>query len=62
MANPSISMPDEMEDEIDRRRPSTKSRAQWIREAIQARFDAEDQGEWEKSHSNDDSQDSTVEA
>jgi len=53
MTNPSISMPDDMEAEIDRRRPSTKSRAQWIREAIEARFEAEDEGRWSGPGSED---------
>lgn len=48
MPNPTIIMPDEMCDEIDRRRPSTVSRSEWIRDAIAARFDAEDADEWEK--------------
>ena len=46
MANPSINMPDEMQAEIDRRRPSTKSRAEYVREAIIARFEEEDSGTW----------------
>lgn len=46
MGNPSIEMSEEMLDEIDDRRHSTVSRSQWIREAIQARLDAEDADEW----------------
>lgn len=46
MGNPSVEMPDAMLEEVDDRRHSTVSRSQWIREAIQARLDAEDAGEW----------------
>jgi metal-responsive CopG/Arc/MetJ family transcriptional regulator len=46
MSNPSIEMPDEMVAEVDNRRHSNTSRSQWVREAIQARLDAEDAGEW----------------
>jgi metal-responsive CopG/Arc/MetJ family transcriptional regulator len=46
MANPSVEMPDDMEAEIDDRRHATVSRSQWIREAIQARLNAEDAGTW----------------
>ncbi len=35
-----------MEAEVDNRRHSNTSRSQWVREAIQARLDAEDAGEW----------------
>lgn len=44
--NPSISFPDGMVDEIDQRRESTTSRSRWVAEAVKARFDAEDVGEW----------------
>lgn len=44
--NPTIILPDEMVGEVDNRRHSTVSRSQWIREAIQARLDAENNGEW----------------
>jgi hypothetical protein len=36
-----------MDAEVDERRESTTSRAEWIREAIQARLDAEDAGTWD---------------
>ena len=42
-------MPDEMQAEVDRRRPSTQSRASYVREAIAARLVAEDDGSWEES-------------
>ena len=45
--NLGISLPEDTVDEVDARRPSTKSRSQWIDEAINARFAAEDAGEWE---------------
>lgn len=47
MANPSISFPDGMVDEIDRRRESTTSRSQWVAEACKARLNAEDDDEWQ---------------
>lgn len=46
MSRTTIQLPDEMLDEVDDRRHSTTSRSQWIREAIQSRLDAEDEGEW----------------
>ena len=48
MSNPSISIPDWMVDEIHERREKGTNRSQYIREAIQARFDAEDAGLWER--------------
>ena len=47
MANPSVSMPDEMEDEIKERREKGESRSEYIRGAIQRRFELEDAGEWD---------------
>lgn len=47
MENPSIGLTAEMIAEIDDRRHSTTTRSRWIREAVQARLDAEDAGEWE---------------
>ena len=47
MANPSISLPDELLDEVDDRRHSTTDRSAWVRQAIIARLDAEDSGNWE---------------
>jgi len=47
MANPSISLPDDMLKEIDDRRHSTTDRSEWIRQAIIARMNAEDSGNWE---------------
>lgn len=46
MATPTISMPDDLLDEVDDRRESTTSRSQWVREAIEARIDAEDADAW----------------
>ena len=48
MANPSISLPDDMVEEIDDRRHSTVYRSEWIREAVMARFLLEDAGSWEE--------------
>ena len=48
MANPSISLPDDMVREIDDRRHSTTYRSEWIREAVMARFLLEDVGKWEE--------------
>lgn len=45
MARPSVSIPDWMLEELDQRN-SRPDRSKWIREAIVARFDAEDAGEW----------------
>lgn len=43
MAQPSINMPQEMLDEIDDRRESTTSRSKWIRQAVEQRFEREDE-------------------
>jgi len=47
MANPSISLPDNLLKEIDDRRHSTTDRSEWIRQSIIARIEAEDDGTWE---------------
>lgn len=47
MPNPSVSMPDTMDAEIERRREKGTSKSEYIREAVQARFDAEDAGTWD---------------
>lgn len=47
MAKPSVSIPDDMLDEVDDRRHSTTDRSEWIRQAITARLNAEDAGEWD---------------
>lgn len=47
MANPSISFPDAMLEDIEERREKGTNRSEYIRESVQARFDAEDAGEWE---------------
>lgn len=46
MARPTISMPDSLKHEIDDRRHSTTPRSQWVAEAVVARLNAEDAGEW----------------
>ena len=48
MPKPSVVMPQWMLDEIDDRRHSRTDRSEWIREAIEARLEAEDRGEWEE--------------
>lgn len=47
MANPSISLPDAMVEEIEYRREKGTNRSAYVREAVKARFDAEDADEWE---------------
>lgn len=57
-----IHVPEEMIDEIDDRRPSTVSRSEWIRGAIQGRLDDEDAGEWTDPNSDDADDAAEVEA
>ena len=45
--NTSISLPEEMVEEIEARRHKGTNRSEWVREAIQARIDAEDRGDWD---------------
>ena len=47
MANPSLSYPDWKDDEVERRKLDGLPKSHYIREAIQARFNAEDAGEWD---------------
>jgi metal-responsive CopG/Arc/MetJ family transcriptional regulator len=47
MANPSISIPDEMLAEVDERLGYGDSRSAYIREALRKRLDEEDAGEWQ---------------
>ena len=47
MANPSISIPNDLLAEVDDRRHSTTDRSEWIRQAIIARIRDEDADEWE---------------
>lgn len=46
MARPSISAPDALIAEVDDRRHATKDRSRWVTEAIVARLNAEDAGDW----------------
>ena len=48
MVQPSISMPKEMQDEIDDRRHSTVFRNVYVQEAILVRFLLEDLGKWDE--------------
>lgn len=47
MERPSVTLPAWMLDEIEERRVKGSNRSEYIREAIQRRFDAEDGGEWD---------------
>lgn len=47
MVTPSVNMAEDLQTEIDGRRPSTVSRAAYIREAILVRMLLEDLGEWD---------------
>ena len=47
MANPSLSCPDWMDREIERRSPRGLPKSVYIRDALIARFNAEDEGNWE---------------
>jgi Arc/MetJ-type ribon-helix-helix transcriptional regulator len=53
MEKPSLSLPRWMLDEIEHRREKGSNRSEYVREALQARFDAEDDGEWETPECND---------
>lgn len=46
MVNPSISYPEWMDDEIERRKSDGEPKSHYVRKAVQARFDAEDNGDW----------------
>ena len=48
MPKPSVVMPQWMLDEIDDRRHSRTDRSEWVREAVVARLNAEDRGEWDE--------------
>ena len=43
-----ITMREKMRDDIDAHRHPATSRSEWVREAIKARLEAEDRGEWEE--------------
>lgn len=47
MKKPSVSLPESTLDEIKDRRDKGQNRSEYIREALQARFQAEDDGTWE---------------
>lgn len=67
MAQPSINMPDGVEEEIDDRRHSATSRSKWVSQAILVRFLLEDAGEWDelsdeaKAHFEQSSEDTVAE-
>lgn len=45
MVRPSISMSEELLEDVDASRESTTSRSEWIREAIRDRLEAEKEGD-----------------
>jgi len=47
MANPSISMPDDMRAELDERN-AKPNRSKYVQEALLVRFAIEDGGEWDR--------------
>jgi len=48
MKNPSVSLTDGMDENIEQRREKGSNRSEYIREALLARFHLEDTGEWEE--------------
>jgi len=46
MANPSISWPDWMDEEIESRKADGEPKSHYVRKALQARFNAENADEW----------------
>lgn len=61
MANPSVSMPDELIDRIDESRGNVP-RSRWIQEAARARLEAEERGSWGDGAFADDEDESGHEA
>lgn len=52
MAHPTFSMPDEMLEDLEERvGEAGTNRSRYVREALVARFQAEDDGEWEAPES-----------
>lgn len=47
MKRPSITIPQWMIDEIEERREKSVSRSEYIRDALEDRFDQEDNGTWD---------------
>lgn len=47
MVRTSISIPEDVEREIDERRHASISRSEWILEAVRVRFLLEDAGSWD---------------
>lgn len=60
MGKPSVSIPDGMLDEIERRREKSENRSEYIRDALRARFEAEDAGEW--TDSEEETRDNSIKA
>ena len=52
MAQPSVSMSDDMQAEVDERRASTTARSEWFRDAILVRFALEDAGTFDEELAN----------
>lgn len=53
MAQPSISLPDWMDDAVDNRKKEHEPKSHYVRKALLYRFDAEDAGEWVEPESRD---------
>ncbi len=51
MARPSFTMPDEMLEDLESRAGEDGNKSRYVREALVARFQAEDSGEWEAPES-----------
>lgn len=62
MAKTSISISDDVMQELDDRRHSTTDRSEWIEEAIRMRFVVEDASSWGGNPFGDDDEDETVAA
>jgi Arc/MetJ-type ribon-helix-helix transcriptional regulator len=54
MQKPSMTMPASMLEQIEERREKGTSRSEYVREAVQARFDAEDAGTWDDTDASSD--------
>ncbi len=51
MARPSFTMPDEMLEDLESRAGEDGNKSRYVREALVARFEAEDSGEWDAPES-----------
>lgn len=62
MVRTSISIPEDVKDEIDERRHANTPRSQWILEAVKVRFLIEDAGSWDGNPFSDEDSDDVVAA